>query len=53
MNDERTRPGDSEEHVDKHRDRDDAVIGADDTGILADQRAVLETEIAQETEGSE
>lgn len=48
MNDERTRSLDSEEAIDENRDRDDAVIGADDTGMLADQRIAIETEIAEE-----
>ena len=48
MNDERTRPLDSEEAIDENRDRDDAVIGAEDTGMLADQRIAIETEIAEE-----
>lgn len=39
---------DSEEHIDEGNDRDNAVIGADDTDMLAEQRVVVETEIAEE-----
>ena len=39
---------DSEEHVDEGHDRDEAVIGADDTGMIAEQRVIVETEIAEE-----
>lgn len=44
------RTTDSQEHIDEGQDRADAIIGADDTGMLAEQRAVIETEIAEEIE---
>lgn len=36
----------SEESID--HDRDEAIIGADDTGMLAEQRIIVVTEIAEE-----
>ena len=52
MNDDNERRHDSQEHVDDH-DRDEAVIGADDTGMIADRRLTVETEIADELETDE
>ncbi len=41
------------EHAFDDEDVDKAVIGADDTGILAGEQSVVETEIDEALEGSD
>ncbi|MDQ2865806.1 MAG: hypothetical protein M3R51_06225 [Candidatus Eremiobacteraeota bacterium] len=48
MEEERTRPYDSQEEIAHDDDRSEAIIGADDTGMISDQRLVVESEIAEE-----
>ena len=45
---------DSEEHLTDDDDtRDEAVIAADDTGMISSERLTVETEIAEELEGGD
>ena len=44
------RPGPDTEIEDDEDERDDAVIAADDTGMLSNQRAIDDEEIREHTE---
>ncbi|MDP9023945.1 MAG: hypothetical protein M3N13_01040 [Candidatus Eremiobacteraeota bacterium] len=46
MRDERTRPSDAQETIDE-RDHDEAILVADDTGMVSGQRLAVETEITE------